>query len=104
MCFWIQHMGFRLRTVFTIRPSSPLSLTPTLSQRERGLIDVFWIQRMGFRLPTVLAIPPSSPLSLWERARVRAGDRPFPDLCGTRLGLCRAYCGVRGGLPIVRRR
>ena len=66
MCFWIQHMGFRLRTVLAIRPSSPLSLTPTLSQRERGLIDVFWIQRMGFRLRTVLAIRPSSPLSLWE--------------------------------------
>ena len=26
MCFWIQHMGFRVRTVLAIRPSSPLSL------------------------------------------------------------------------------
>ena len=26
MCFWIQRMGFRLRTVLAIPPSSPLSL------------------------------------------------------------------------------
>ncbi len=50
MCFWIQHMGFRLLTVFAIAPSSPLSLTPTLSQRERELIDVCLGSAHGFQI------------------------------------------------------
>ncbi len=65
MCFWIQRMGFRLPTVFTIRPSSPLSLTPTLSQRERGLIDVFLDSAHGLQIADGFGHSPiESPLPL----------------------------------------
>ena len=50
MCFWIQRMGFRLPTVLAIPPSNPLSLTPTLSQRERGLTDVFLDSAHGLQI------------------------------------------------------
>ena len=67
MCVWVQHMGFRLPTVFAIPPLCPLSLTPTLSQRERGLIDVFLDSAHGLQIADGFGHSPiESPLPLGE--------------------------------------
>ena len=67
MCVWVQHMGFSCRRFSLFPPLSPLSLTPTLSQRERGLIDVFLDSAHGLQIADGFGHSPiESPLPLGE--------------------------------------